>query len=152
MTLNLYACTRGVRKTTSGLVSVLDVIRVIKGCSRETACALYHKLVRDQLVPTFPKFLFKTGTQQRPTPVGSARDIMKLIFALPGKHNFRKECADLYMRYIGGQSELIDEVLHWNSEGTAGVGLLDPCIVDLENTAELAGIQPKTLDAYSRGH
>ena len=105
MTLNLYATTRGVRKTTSGLVSVLDVIRVIKGCSRETACALYHKMVRDQLVPSFPKILFN-GKWQHLTPVASGQEIVKLIFALPGKHNFRHECADLYMSYIGGQLEL----------------------------------------------
>jgi len=138
MTLNLYAITRGVRKTTGGLVSVLDVIRVIKGCSRVTACALYHKMVSDQLAPTFPKVLFKTGTQQRPTPVASGQEIMKLIFALPGRHNFRRQCADMYMRY--------------QLEGTAGVGLLDPGIVDLKHATELPRVQPKTLDADSRGH
>ena len=142
MTLNLYATTRGVRKTTSGLVSVLDVIRVIKGCSRETACALYHKLVRDQLVPSFPKILF-TGKWQHLTPVASGQEIVTLIFALPGKHNFRRECADLYMSYIGGQLEL---------KGAAGILLLDPGIGNFKHTPELTRIQPQTLDAYSRGH
>ena len=96
MTLNLYATTRGVRVTPDGRASVLDVIRVIKGCSSSHAGQLYMRLVQQARVPEFEMFTFK-----RPTPVTDARGVTKLIWALPSKHNFRRECVDLYARYIG---------------------------------------------------
>ena len=118
MTLCLYAITTGVRKTLDGLVSVYDVIAAVKGCSSSVASNVYLRLLREERVPEFPKFRFisettKRGGNRLPTPVADVRGIVKLIFALPGKYTFRRECADLYMRFIGGNPELIDEVLHW---------------------------------------
>ena len=96
MTLNLYATTQGVRVTPDGRVSVLDVIRVIKGCSSSRAGLLYTRLAQKAQVPECELFTFK-----RPTPVTDARGITQLIWALPSKHGFRRECVDLYARYIG---------------------------------------------------
>ncbi len=107
MALSLYAVTCGVRLTPDGRASVLDVIPAIKGCSSSNASLLYTTLVNKARAPEFEMFTckrntkFKYGGNNRPTPVADARGITKFIWALPGKHNFRKECAVLYTRYIG---------------------------------------------------
>ena len=116
-----------------GLVSVYDVIAAVKGCSSTVASNVYLRLLREGRVPEFPKFRFipevgtKRGGSRLPTPVADVRGIVKLIFALPGKYTFRRECADLYMRFIGGKPELIDEVLHWKRPENArpNVGIPD---------------------------
>ena len=47
MALSLEAVTANVRKTPDGMISVYDVIAAVKGCSNNSAGAIYRRL-RDE--------------------------------------------------------------------------------------------------------
>ena len=106
---------RRIRKTTEDppRVSVYDVIGAITGMS-PTVCS--HTLARLQV--TYPEvgsnrsnFKFP-GQGQRETPVADARQISALIMLLPGKAaaEFRTKCADVVVRYMGGDPTLVAEI------------------------------------------
>jgi hypothetical protein len=42
--------------------------------------------------------------------VANAREIVQLIWALPGDSAFRRNCADVCVRYLGGDPTLINEI------------------------------------------
>ena len=75
MALSLEALTANVRQTPDGLVSVYDVIGVVKGCSATVASNTYLKLLEEERVPEFPRFWFhpkdetKRGGNRLSTPV-----------------------------------------------------------------------------------
>jgi hypothetical protein len=119
MALSLDALDTGkVRKTEDGLfLSVYDVIRVVKGCSAIVASNTYLRLLKEERVPAFPAtcLIHQTGESirggcRKPTPVADARGIVQLVWALPGKSDFRRQCADVCVRYLGGDTTLVDEI------------------------------------------
>ena len=64
MAVSLEALNNGeVRKTEDGLLlSVYDVIRVVKGCSAVVASNTYLRLLKEERVPAFPATLIhQTG-------------------------------------------------------------------------------------------
>ena len=52
------------------------------------------------------------GRGQRKTPVASVRGIVEIIMLLPGQHaaRVRRQAAELFVRYLGGDLAIIDEV------------------------------------------
>jgi hypothetical protein len=116
MALSLEAITANVRKTPEGLVSVYDVIAVVKGCTVSNAGTVYRRLLEEERVPMFPRFRFildvgtTNGGNKLSTPVTDARGLVQLIWALPGKSDFRRQCADVCVRYIGGDTSLVEEI------------------------------------------
>ncbi len=42
--------------------------------------------------------------------MADARGIVQLLWALPGKSEFRRQCADVCVRYLGGDPTLVDEI------------------------------------------
>ena len=116
MALPLETLTANVRKTPDGLVSVYAVIVAIKGCSATVAGNTYRRLLDEERVPEFAKVWLHEGDvtirggNRLATPVTDARGIVQLICGLPGKSDFRRQCADVCVRYIGGDPTLIEEI------------------------------------------
>jgi len=117
MALSLEALTANVRKTADGLVSVYDVIRSVKGCSAAVASNTYLRLLEEERVPEFPKVWFhesgetKRGGNRLSTPVADARGVVQLVWALPGRSDFRRACADVCVRYFGGDPMMVEEII-----------------------------------------
>ena len=44
------------------------------------------------------------------TPVATVHEMIEIIWQLPGTADFRKQCADLVVRYLGGDQSLIAEI------------------------------------------
>ena len=116
MALSLEALTANVRKTSGGLVSVYDVIAAVKGCTVSNAGTVYRRLLEEERIPEVPTSWFiqnvgtKRGGNRLYPPVADARGIVELIWALPGKSDFRRQCADVCVRFIGGDTTLIEEI------------------------------------------
>lgn len=91
-------------------VSVFDLIRVVTGDVNprgvyQRVCA-EHEDVRKTDIFMFP------GQGQRETPVVAAADIMKWVLLLPGKRArlFRKNAADMLVRFLAGDQTLHEEI------------------------------------------
>ena len=52
------------------------------------------------------------GQGQRLTPVTCAKGVIELVFLLPGSaaHRVRRQASQLFVRYLGGDVSLVDEV------------------------------------------
>jgi hypothetical protein len=105
-----------VRKTTDGKVSVIDVISQIKKCTNKYASDVYKRLTAEERVPQCETRILtsaKIGRQNRSeyaTPIASAAEIIEVIWQLPGAADFRKNCAKVCVRYLGGDESLVEEV------------------------------------------
>ena len=105
-----------IRKTEDGKVSVVDVIAEIKHCSAKYASEAYKRLLAEERVPECETRLMmsaKIGRQNRSeyaTPIASAAEIIEVIWQLPGAADFRKNCAKVCVRYLGGDESLVEEV------------------------------------------
>jgi len=109
-----------IRKTQDGKVSVVDVIAQIKKCKSNYAAQVYQRLLEEERVPkcevrniahTAPER--STARCSRPTtstPIATAAEITEIIWQLPGASDFRKNCAKVCVRYLGGDESLVEEV------------------------------------------
>jgi hypothetical protein len=73
------------------------------------------------------------GKGQRPIPVANAREAVEITLMLPGKKatEFRKQCATLVCRYLGGDETLVDEMTNHMLTRRATIEPLGvPCITD----------------------
>ena len=111
----------GVRKTAESppRVAVYDVIQKVKGCSASSARVTVKRLKDEGLVPECDYTLVTPGSQtsttsggnrSRGVPVANARQIVQLIWMLPGAKDFRWSCADVCVRYLGGDATLVEEI------------------------------------------
>jgi hypothetical protein len=50
------------------------------------------------------------GGARKPVVVATAQEIVQILWALPGTNEFRKNCADVVVRYLGGDPGLVEEV------------------------------------------
>ena len=105
-----------VRKTEDGKVSVIDVISQIKKCTNKYASDVYKRLLAEERVPQCESRILtsaKIGRQNRSeyaTPIALAAEIIEVIWQLPGAADFRKNCAKVCVRYLGGDESLVEEV------------------------------------------
>ena len=112
-----------VRKTEDGKVSVIDVISQIKKCSANYAAQVFQRLLSEERVPscevrnmaqrTAVDTTARCSRQNRSeyaTPIASAAEIIEIIWQLPGAVDFRKNCAKVCVRYLGGDESLVEEV------------------------------------------
>ena len=56
----------------------------------------------------------KCGRQNRPgynTPIATAAEITEIIWQLPGATEFRKNCAKVCVRYLGGDESLVEDII-----------------------------------------
>ena len=106
------------RKTEDGKVSVLDVVAQMKNCTQHYASKMYRRLVEEERVPDCEirsLMSAKCGRQHRshyPTPVASTTEITQISWQLPGANEIRKNCANVCVRYLGGDMSLVDEISH----------------------------------------
>ena len=109
-----------IRKTEDGKVSVVDVIAQIKNCKGDYAGQVYRRLLEEERVPECEVRSIahiapeKSGAKcTRPTtitPIATAAEITEIIWQLPGASEFRKNCAKVCVRYLGGDMSLVDEI------------------------------------------
>jgi hypothetical protein len=112
-----------VRKTEDGKLSVIDVISQIKKCQAHYAAQLYKRLLSEERVPqcevrniaqrASESTAAKSARQNRneySTPIATAAEIIEVIWQLPGAVDFRKNCAKVCVRYLGGDESLVEEV------------------------------------------
>ena len=104
-----------IRKTSerSPRVSVYDVIGAITEQSTNQAGLAYRRLLeRFPEVQSYCMNFQFHGQGQRPTPVCDARGITEIIMLLPGTAaaQFRKKSADVVVRYLGGDTSLVEEI------------------------------------------
>ena len=99
------------RKTEDKKVSVVDVIAQMKNCTQHYEAQLYTQLVREERVPdcemrsiarAAPKGTGGKPARPYATPVASAAENTQIIWKLPGENEFRKNCANVCVRYLGG--------------------------------------------------
>jgi len=102
-------------------ISIYDVIAVVKGCSVNAAGMVFRRLLEAGLVlrcEEVSQNLIHTdrlnqdshGGPRRPVVVATAVEMVQILWALPGSSEFRKKCADVVVRYLGGDTNLVEEV------------------------------------------
>ena len=96
-------------------VSVIDVICASKGCSSDTARSVYKRMVQAGQVGLFAESFCpgkegRGGARER-IPVASAEEVIQLLHALPGDTAFKRNAANVLVRYLGGDPTLADEVM-----------------------------------------
>ena len=109
------------RKTQDGLVSVIDVIATVKKCDHHYAAKAYKRLLDEDRVPETPmhphgslaRFLGGTKSPlvrgiaaRNLTPVATTAQLVDIIWEL----QFRRNCAKVCVRYLGGDETLVDEI------------------------------------------
>ena len=106
---------RHIRKTaeTPPRVSVLDVIGIVTGHSPTVCSHTLQNLLQNypEVGPKLSIFKF-SGRGQRETHVADAYAITELIMVLPGRAagSVRKAAASVLVRYLGGDTSIIDEI------------------------------------------
>jgi hypothetical protein len=96
-----------------GAQSVIDIVMNITGQDRHDAAQTIRNL-SDKFTDVgnaFSNFQFE-GQGQRETPVARLATIVEIIMLLPGRIAalIRKKCAEVFVRYLGGDLTLIGEV------------------------------------------
>jgi hypothetical protein len=109
-----------IRKTVDGKASVVDVIAQIKKCKSNYAAQVYQRLLEEERVPqcevrsiTHTASERSTAKCSRPTtstPIATAAEITEIIWQMPGASEYRKNCAKVCVRYLGGDESLVEEV------------------------------------------
>ena len=109
-----------IRKTEDGKVSVVDVIAQVKQCKGDYAGQVYRRLLDEERVPecemrciahTAPEgSRAKCTRPTTSTPVATAAEITEIIWHMPGTTEFRKNCAKVCVRYLGGDQSLVAEI------------------------------------------
>jgi hypothetical protein len=104
-------------------VAVYDVIAMVKGCDQDYACKCYTRLVNAGKVPEFEEVgqeLVRTGCpdqdtshwggNRKPVRVATADEMIQILMQLPGNEVFKKNCASVVARFLGGDYSLMQGV------------------------------------------
>jgi hypothetical protein len=94
-------------------ISVIDVARVITGSDSRDSAQMFRRIIEAHPEVEAKCFHLKfPGRGQRDTPVADLPTIIEIIFLLPGKTaaRIRNEAAKLFVRYLGGDLSLVQEV------------------------------------------
>ena len=131
------------RKTADGKVSVIDVIADITKKDFNYAAKMYRRLLEEERVPhcecreLAPRIDISKDTKiptkgvgrgnasSHKTPVATVHEMIEIIWQLPGTADFRKRCADLIVRYLGGDQSLITEI-EFNRRSQEDLALTQP--------------------------
>ena len=115
----LAEMTRGARKAADGRVSATDVVMVVKRCTRNSASKMLRQLRDEGRIPELGLAMFggsasgqtTRGGNRNPEAAADARQIVQVVWALPGDCAFRKNSADVVVRYLGGDPGMIEEII-----------------------------------------
>lgn len=120
-------------------VSVFDVIKIVSDVDNprqtfDALCARHEEVILRTYNFKFP------GAGQRATPVTDVSGLMHIINLLPGENaaRFRAGTVNLLVRFLGGDTTLVDEVMAINEAHTSGA---------TEGTGARARVQEKEIDA-----
>jgi len=101
-----------IRITPNKQISVFDFIKVVGGqkVPKKTWYDIEKKYKNE--VGTFCSHFKFQGIGQRLTPVINVQGMVKILFWLPGEtaKQFRSKSAEVMIRYLGGDTTLIDEL------------------------------------------
>lgn len=101
-------------RITNEYVSVYDIIKVAGGQKNPKETWKNLMKIHEEEVVQFVYYLKFPGAGQRETPCINAKGLVKLLMWIPGKlaQEFRNQAADIMIRYIGGDTSLINEIKH----------------------------------------
>lgn len=103
-------------RITNEYVSVYDIIILATGQSKNSVTKTWVRLKETygEEVAAFCRDLKFSGPGQRETPCVNAKGLVKLLMLIPGKlaQEFRNQTADIMLRYLGGDTTLINEIKH----------------------------------------
>lgn len=101
-----------IRITPDNKVSVYDFIKLVCGQRDDVARKTWSRILEKYKgeIEAFCHY-YKFGSKKE-TPVISAQGLVKLLMWLPGETAklFRSACAEILVRYLGGDVTLIDEI------------------------------------------
>ena len=101
-------------RITNEYVSVYDIIKVAG--NQKNPRMVWERLLETygEEVVSFCDNLKFPGPGQRETPCINAKGLVKLLMWIPGKlaQEFRNQTADIMLRYLGGDTSLINEIKH----------------------------------------
>jgi hypothetical protein len=101
-----------IRITPDKMISVFDFIKVVGGQRNpKQTWSNIQNSHKDEVVQFLDYFKFP-GQGQSKTPVINVQGMVKLLFWLPGEmaKQFRSKSAEIMIRYLGGDTTLIDEI------------------------------------------
>ena len=135
--VSIEALTAGARKTADNMkISVTDVIMVVKKCTRNNASKMLRQLREEERIPELEMRVFSHDRESdmasrsgdvalrsgrgnyNPEAAADIRQIVQILWALPGDSAFRRKSADVVVRYLGGDERIVEEVLQ-NREAQA---------------------------------
>ncbi len=114
------------RKTneSSPRVAVYDVIAMVKRCDNNYAGQIYMRLMKAGKVPECEEVEQELvpascmnqdssiwGGNRKPVRVASASEMVQILMQLPGETIFKQNCADVIVRYLGGDTSLVADVI-----------------------------------------
>ena len=101
-----------IRITSDKMISVFDFIKVVGGQAQPRKTWLDILNNHKEEVVTFCNAFKFPGQGQSKTPVINVQGMVKLLFWLPGEmaKQFRSKSAEVMIRYLGGDTTLIDEI------------------------------------------
>ena len=108
-------------------VAVYDMIAVAKGKDNKYASDLYLRYLQEGKVPNCeevePDLISSAsgsssgnqdfhhgGSSRKKVRVASAEEMVQILMQLPGETAFKRNCANLVVRYLGGDPSLVDDV------------------------------------------
>ena len=109
------------------MVSIIDVISDVTGKDCRYAAKVFRRLLNEERIPQCEMRLLpprdslkeancplqrmgRGGSRDQPTPVATAPQMVGVIWQLPGTAEFRRNCAQLVVRYLGGDEGLVEEI------------------------------------------
>ena len=119
-------------------VAVYDMIAAAKGRDNKYASKVFKRHLKEGTMPaceevdasmispdTGNEVIGHGGRNRKKILVGTLQEIVQILWALPGGANFKKNSADVVVRYLGGDCTLLDEVWR-NRELQKALGQADP--------------------------
>ena len=104
-------------------IAVYDVIAMVKRCDQDYAGKCYMRLLNAGRVPECEEVgqeLVRAigpdqdtshwGGNHKPVRVATAGDMIQILMQLPGNEVFKKNCASVVTRFLGGDYSLMQEV------------------------------------------
>ena len=124
--LTLEGLQRKARKTIEDppRIAVYDMIAAAKGRDNKYASSLYLRYLEEGKVPPCEEvepdlISSNTGNQafghgggnRKKIRVATAREMVQIMWALPGETVFKQNCADVIVRYLGGDTSLVADLV-----------------------------------------
>ncbi len=108
-------------------VAVHDVIAMVKTCDQNYAGQVYMRLLTAGKVPECAEVgqdlvhalgscsggaqaSSQWGGDRKPVRVATASEMVQILTQLPGSHEFKKNCGEVIVKFLGGECGLLEDV------------------------------------------